>query len=123
MEKDLAKLWIEPLQSASKLIVVEGKKDRAALENLGINNIYTLNKKPLYACVEEILLLSKDVILLTDLDSEGKKLYSKLKKDLTERGIRIDNYFREFLFKNTKFRQIEGLASSVNKSFNKQTHS
>ena len=98
--------WINKLINCGKLIVVEGIKDKAALEEFGIKHIVVL-KKPLFQVTEEIN--DKEVVLLTDLDKEGKKLYGKLKKDLNKRGIKVDTVFREWLFKNTKLRQIEGL--------------
>ena len=109
--------WVESLKASNTLIIVEGKKDRAALESLGIaaSNIITL-EGPLYRNVEKIAEMISDMaskpkkaVILTDLDPEGKKLYSKLKKDLGEHGVEIDDRFREFLFRKTKLRQIEGL--------------
>ncbi len=91
------------------LVVVEGPKDRHALESLGITNILSL-KKPLYAVVEEIASMAEEIVLLTDLDDEGKKLYHQLSRDLQKHGVKINNKLREFLFK-TKVRHIEGLAS------------
>lgn len=105
--------WITLLKNSNKLIIVEGKKDKMALEELGIKNIICL-KNAIYKEIEEITENNKEVIILTDLDKMGKKLYSKLKKGLTERGVRVDNHFREFLFKNTKLRQIEGIISYIN---------
>jgi len=52
--------------------------------------------------------------LLTDLDKKGKELYGKLNSGLQRFGVRIDNNFREFLFKKTKIRQIEGLRNTLN---------
>ena len=46
------------------------------------------------------------------IDKEGKKLYGTLSSGLQNHGCRIDNRFREWLFKNTKLRQIEGLKLS-----------
>ena len=106
--------WLETLKSSSTLIIVEGKKDRAALNKLGLTNIVTL-EGPLYRNVEEIAEKASKTknphraIILTDLDPEGKKLYSRLKKDLGEHGVEIDDRFREFLFRKTKLRQIEGM--------------
>lgn len=100
--------WITGLKNSNKLIIVEGKKDKRALEELGIKNVVCL-KNAIYKEIEEITENNKEVIILTDLDKMGKKLYSKLKRGLTERGITVDNYYREFLFKNTKLRQIEGI--------------
>lgn len=106
--------WIEKLRKEEKLIIVEGIKDKRALENIGLKNIVTL-KKPLYAVVEEIASKAKEVIILTDLDPKGKELYARLSKDLQKHGVKIDNAFREFLFKETKLRQIEGLVHYLHK--------
>ena len=130
--------WIEKLKECGKLIVVEGKKDVLALRKLGVGgkNIVSLNK-PLFEIVEDVVNKNsnknfeknknntihdkkiknnnknkrnnREIIILTDLDKKGKQLYGKLKKDLCRNGCRIDSYFREFLQKNTKIRQIEGL--------------
>src|SRR4030042_3268501 len=112
MSKELEELedWVSKLRDSEKLIIVEGKKDKIALEKLGIRNIRTL-KNPLYKEVEEIAALCKEVVILTDLDKEGKQLYGKIKKDLAKNGVKVDNRFREFLFKNTKLRQIEGICT------------
>jgi len=93
------------------LVIVEGKKDKAALESLGFRNIIVLNK-PLYEIVEEIN--EKKILLLTDLDKEGKQIYAKLKKDLDKRGIQADDSLRNLLFK-TEVRQVEGLTSYLKK--------
>ena len=88
-----------------------------------------LLNKPVFEVVEDIVNINKnknlkkiknnninknkekdrELIILTDLDKKGKQLYGKLKKDLCRNGYNIDHYFREFLQKNTKIRQIEGL--------------
>lgn len=101
--------FVEKLKETDKLIIIEGIKDKRALEELGLNKIVTLNKKPLFEVIEKVAEDNKEVIILTDLDVEGRKLYSKLKRGLTERGVTVDNYFREFLFRKTKLSQIEGL--------------
>lgn len=137
MNQELTELeeWIEKLKHCGKIIIVEGKKDVAALRKVGVdgNNIVSLNN-PLFEIVEGIVNKnnnknfkkskeiknniknkknSKEIIILTDLDKKGKQLYGKLKKDLCRNGCRIDSYFREFLQKNTKIRQIEGLAKYI----------
>ncbi len=107
------KEWLENLRNSKKLIIVEGKKDKAALEKLGITNVVAILRKPLYSFIESIE--AEEVIILTDLDPEGKKLYNILKQGLQEKGIKIDNYFREYLFKNAKITQIEGLVHYLKK--------
>ena len=100
---------IDEIRDKGLLIVVEGVKDKKALENLGITNIITL-KKPLYAVVEEIAANAKEIVLLTDLDQEGKKLYHQLAKDFQKHKVKINNKLREALFK-TQLRHIEGIAT------------
>lgn len=102
------------LSSRKTAIIVEGKKDRSALEALGIGSrIFVLNRKPLFAVAEEVASVSKEAAILTDLDAEGRKLYGKLSTLLQRLGIKIDNTLRNFLFKSTQLRQIEGISALV----------
>jgi len=116
MQQTLEELedWIKILKERGIPIIVEGKKDKAALNELGITNIITI-EGPLYQMVESIASKHKRVMILTDLDPEGKKLYSVLKKDLSFHGVKIDDKFREFLFRKTKLRQIEGMNTYLEK--------
>lgn len=104
--------WIYNLRKYKKPIIVEGKKDKQALSSFGIKNIFILNK-PLFQIVELIADITDECLLLLDLDKEGKKIYSYLKKNLQRHGIKIDSKYREFLFKNTKLRNIEGLKNYI----------
>lgn len=99
--------------SKKKIIIVEGRKDKKALEGFKIKNIIIL-RKPLYLIVEYVVKSEKDCIILTDLDKKGKELYGKLASSLKQFGVKIDDRFREFLFK-TKLRQIEGLTRHMRK--------
>ena len=89
------KEWIEKIQNSEKIIIVEGKKDKKALISLGVKNIITLNK-PLYKIVEETAEFNKNVIILTDFDKEGRKLYGVLKNDFQKNGVKIDREFRVY---------------------------
>jgi 5S rRNA maturation endonuclease (ribonuclease M5) len=99
--------WILELRASNKLILVEGQNDKKALEELGITNVMTVSKTPIYKTVEKIR--EQEVIIFTDLDKEGKKFYSTLRHHLQKRGVKIDRVFREFLLKETKVTTIEGL--------------
>lgn len=101
--------YIDKIKKSNILVIVEGKKDTKALQELGIKNIIELSKKPLFDIIEKVSSKNKDCIILTDLDKKGKQLYGKLNSGLQRHGVRIDNKFREFLFRKTKIRQIEGL--------------
>lgn len=117
MKEIIAELleWIETIKTSDKIVIVEGKEDRKALQKLGITDVVQLNKKPLYKVVEELIERGKEVIILTDLDKKGKQLYGKLNHDLCRFGVKVDNGFRNFLFKKTKLRQIEGMDSYLNR--------
>lgn len=101
------------LKNQEMLIIVEGKKDKAALLALGIENTFSLDRWPLYKVIEHVAKIAKDCVILTDLDAEGKKIYGVLNSGLQDHGVRIDNTFREFLFKHTSLRQIEGMDTFV----------
>jgi len=112
--KDLG-LYLNKLKKSNKIIIVEGKKDKEALEKLGIKNIIELSKKPLFQVIEDIADNGKECVILTDLDKEGKELYGKLSAGLKRLGVKVDDSFRQFLFKNTKLRQIEGITTYLRK--------
>jgi len=95
------------LRKNNSVKIVEGKKDKKALESLEINNVFSLNGKPLYKIIE-VFENEEEIILLTDLDHEGKKLYSYLSKQFQKNKIKINNKFREFLFEN-RISHIESL--------------
>lgn len=63
------------------IIIVEGKKDKRALYNLGLRNIIAINGKTLADVVNETLAKKKgsSVVILTDFDREGRKLAAKLR--------------------------------------------
>lgn len=109
LTEELQKLLCS-LKDKNILVIVEGIKDKKALLSFGISNIIILNK-PLFEIVELVAEKTKECVILTDLDYEGKKLYSLLAEDLQHHGVKIDNSLRNFLFKETQLRQIEGLCT------------
>lgn len=104
------------LKQSGKLVVVEGLKDMRSLAKFGLKNIMAL-KKPIYAVVDNIAAAAKECAILTDLDSEGKKLYGALKKELQKQGVKIDDKLRNFISKNTPVKHIEGLATFLENHF------
>lgn len=100
-------------ESETTAVLVEGNRDRVALEYFRVKNVVTISK-PLYEIVEEISSEYKKCILLLDLDKAGNKLYKRLKDDLQKYGVRVDSKFRSFLFKHTGLKEIEGLTSFFN---------
>lgn len=109
MEREKILGLLDEVKRKGFLVIVEGVKDKRALESFGVTKVVTL-KKPVFAVVEEVAARSKDVVVLTDLDAEGKKLYGSLVAGLQRKGVRIHNKLRNALF-TSKLRQIEGLPS------------
>jgi 5S rRNA maturation endonuclease (ribonuclease M5) len=102
--------WLEKLKDSERLIIVEGVKDKKALINIGLQpeRIVILDDA-VFAVAEKVAERTKQAIILTDLDKEGKKLYANLKTNLTRIGVQVDNKFREFLFSNSDLSHIEGI--------------
>jgi len=113
-------LMFRKINTNETLTLVEGKKDVLSLQSLGFKNIIPLNSKPLYKVVDELVKRNQTVAILTDLDPEGRKLYSTLQHQLKKQGIKIDNDLRNFLFKHTPVRHIEGLATYIKNQTLKQ---
>ncbi|RJQ20760.1 toprim domain-containing protein [Candidatus Woesearchaeota archaeon] len=107
-EAELLLSALERTREKNILVIVEGKKDQAALERLGIRNILAISRTPLYKITDRIIAREKTVILLVDLDTEGRKIYHKLAQELQKHKIKIDNTLRDLLFQ-TPLRHIEGL--------------
>ncbi len=103
------------------LVIVEGKKDRIALEQLGLSRIFVLNEggMGLYERIEEISPDKKTIVILTDLDKKGRKLYKLLKNELSKRGLKINNHLRDLLVR-MKISHVEGLATFCNNHTNNQ---
>ena len=102
---------LQQLKENNTPLIVEGKKDKKALEELGLTNIITLYHKPLYKIVEE--LKTEEVAILTDFDKEGKRLYGKLRQECLRLGIKVNNKLRNFLIKEARISHIEGLARFI----------
>ena len=79
-------------------IIVEGKRDKKALEGLGINNIFVISGKPLENFVDN---LPKDrkYIILTDFDEEGEHIKTNLSKLLLKNKFVVNEKIRQ-RFKN-----------------------
>lgn len=97
---------IAEIQQDNTPIIVEGRNDKKALQELGLDNIFTLNL-PLFKIVERIS--GKEVVILTDLDKKGRELYRRIQHDCIHHGIKINNKLRHFLFRETELSHIEGL--------------
>ncbi|NOZ76508.1 MAG: toprim domain-containing protein [Euryarchaeota archaeon] len=95
--------------SESAAVIVEGKRDMAALRALGVRGrIYALNDgRALLETCELIAGEYRDVILMVDLDRAGRLLAAKLKRLLSEKGVRINERHRISLLRKLDTHQVE----------------
>lgn len=90
--------WLKRLREASKrnAVLVEGKRDRRALQSLGVKNIFTLEGKR-FSDLPDLLEGFEGIILLFDLDKHGERINSKVKEILASQGYILIEDFREEL--------------------------
>ncbi len=111
--KDALREWVKRIDAAKIPIVVEGPKDRQALETLGAKDVFILSRKPLFAVAEEIASNFDEVIILTDFDKKGRELYGRLAKIFSRLGVKVDRSFRETLQKHARISHVEGLVTAL----------
>lgn len=90
-----------------KQVIVEGKRDRKVLYSLHFKKIITINEG-IYETIDKLDI--KEVIILTDFDSEGRKIAKKLNLFLQSNGFKIDRESRRkigLLFSRLRIRKIE----------------
>lgn len=90
-------------------LVVEGKRDKEALDALGFGNTVAISGTPLLEVVDKI----KDsgfesVGIMTDFDKEGERKASRLEMLFNANGIKVDNYLREKM-RTLKINEVEEL--------------
>lgn len=94
-------------------VIVEGKKDRFALDRLGFKKIFDISGKPLHEIADEVKSNNpKSAIILTDFDEEGEVKASHLKKLLAQFKIKTDPFTRE-RFRSLEIHRIEELNSFI----------
>lgn len=96
-----------------KAVVVEGKKDVRALEALGLNHVIPINGRPLVELIP--LLEGKEVVILTDFDSEGRRIAARLRRLLQGYKIRFSPRLRGKLMslRRNRVEDLRKLASEL----------
>lgn len=111
--EELEKTLVE-LREENKIIpiIVEGDKDTEALRKLGVTGeIISLNKgMSLTDFCDWIAQTYGDIILLTDWDRKGGRLFFLLKKNLESR-VKCNTSYRKVFAKRCICRTVEGLPS------------
>jgi len=102
--------------SGKLLILVEGKNDLIALRELGFNGpIKTIKGRKLSDLIDEVYLEYKRVLVLSDWDNEGERLYKEIRYLLESYGVRVEDKYRRIIKSITKreIKDVEGLLSFV----------
>ena len=110
-DSEIISEFVEKLKAETVPIIVEGKKDKKALEKLGINNVHTLSGKPAYKIAEDMK-GEKKVILLLDFDKKGRILKSQLLHNLEKVRVKVDLRYDKML-RQTQLSHIEGLPKYI----------
>ncbi len=114
--KELKKI-IEEMKEDKRKKIVEGKRDKQALNKLGIKQVQTIKTKPLRQITGKEK--DKEVILLTDFDKTGKSRSKKLIKLYKAEGIKTDLKYKKRLGKLHGISEIEELPSKYKELKNK----
>jgi len=138
INNEALKVHLKKLQNAcdGAIVIVEGKRDVAALRSLlnansekicsnanflGLENsegrifsVFTINgtKRSLYETAEHIASKNRSAILLLDADKKGMELRKKMSSYLRSHGVRV--LVEEKLLKLARVRNVEDLCSVVN---------
>ncbi len=111
--EELSKTISELKEENKKVpIVVEGEKDKKALQKLNIDGkiIIINNGLSLIDFCDKIARKYKEIILLVDWDRKGGFLRHKIQKNLEGR-VKCNTKYREIFAKNTMTKTVEGIPS------------
>ncbi len=100
---------LEELKKDKRKKIVEGKKDKEALEEFQVTQIEEINPKPLRQVTSNTE--EKEVIILTDYDDTGKKLSSELIDLYRAEGIKTDLSYKKKLGKLKGISEIQEIPS------------
>jgi len=101
---------LEELKKSPYLKLVEGKRDKKALEAFGIDKIRTIHGS-LSSLVDKLRETEDEIILLTDFDRRGELLKKRITELCKNDGIEVNLSHRKELRRLTGLNTIEELVS------------
>jgi 5S rRNA maturation endonuclease (ribonuclease M5) len=79
---------LDELSESRAVIIVEGKKDAAALHCIGISNpVFILNQSP-DVVAERVSKEADEAVVLTDFDRKGEELFLRVLSALESHGVK-----------------------------------
>ena len=97
-------------EKKDSIIIVEGKKDKEVLKEVGFNNVYTIYE---LRRDDEVFLNYREAIILTDNDNKGRILYKYVRNLLESDGIIINDIERRKFFRYFRVRGVEDLRKYI----------
>ncbi|MEM3412024.1 MAG: toprim domain-containing protein [archaeon] len=102
---------IEDLVENKDLKIVEGRKDKEALEKLGVSKIKTL-KGPISQFISKI---NERIIILVDCDEKGEKITQEIVNQCEQQGLKYDLEFRRKICKVFGIKKFEEIYKKMEK--------
>jgi len=94
---------LKELEESGVPLLVEGKRDREALERIGMRNkIFLINMRPDRLC-ERVSKVADEAVVLTDFDEAGEKLCKRVEESLHSYNVLPNMEMRR------KFRYLLGV--------------
>jgi 5S rRNA maturation endonuclease (ribonuclease M5) len=93
---------IEKINYGVSLVIVEGSHDKAALRKVGLKSPimgFSNSGLSVFAFVEEIVrdYRGLTVVVLLDFDKEGAGMAERISRELEEKGVKVDRFYRRTL--------------------------
>jgi len=112
-EKQL-KRALEELDEKEAVIIVEGKKDKEALQRIGVKNrIKLVNRSP--AELSRAISDEKEAIILTDFDEAGEEICKRVEESLSSYSIKADTELRKRLHRIIGVANFESIDKILDK--------
>jgi 5S rRNA maturation endonuclease (ribonuclease M5) len=93
------------------IVIIEGIKDREALNKFGIDNLIEISGRSLIEIADSLVEKNiRNVTILTDFDKEGECQKSQLTNYLSHYGIKINSFARKKIKTLFKIHKIEELS-------------
>ncbi len=105
---------IEDLKQEAKgcAVIVEGIKDEEALRYIGVEaSFYRVGDKgvTILEICEKISIDHREAFIFVDIDRAGEKIAKKLKRYLSQFGVRINEKYRRSILRKLETEQVENI--------------
>lgn len=114
-EKELGRVLAELKESN---LLVEGKKDKRALEEIGCSSVFTLSRSVDDTCRSLSNEGIKEIVILTDMDRTGERLCKEAEELLIAYSIKPNTFLRKRLSALLNVRNFENVNEKLDKFWN-----